>query len=184
MAVIVATVSVDTGEVDIVKVADTCPEETVTEPGTVALDEFELSVTTVPVDGALLERVAVPVALLPPTTDVGEMVTLARVAAVIVRLAVFWLEPIEAVIVAVWSVPTASVVIVKFAVAEFAGIVTVVGTWAAPKLEVTLTTGPGPVPLADAETVTVPVLEIPPATDVGLTVRLLTVNGLTVNVAV
>ena len=79
-----------TDSVVTVKVAEDVPDATVTETGTVAaavLDED--SVTEAPAGGARPVRVAVPVTVLPPTTLVGETVTLVRAAGVTVSDAVF-----------------------------------------------------------------------------------------------
>jgi hypothetical protein len=56
-----------------VNVALVAPEGTVTELGTVAEGELLLRLTAMPPDGAAEESVTVPVALDPPTTELGEM---------------------------------------------------------------------------------------------------------------
>ena len=75
MAVTVTVVEDETPEVVIVKVAVVEPAGTVTVPGTVALVELEVSVIVTPPVGAADDTVTVPVAVLPPRTDVGEMLT-------------------------------------------------------------------------------------------------------------
>ena len=55
----------------IVNVAEVWPAATVTLAGTVAYCESELRVTVAPVLGAEAVKVTVPVATLPPLTDVG-----------------------------------------------------------------------------------------------------------------
>src|SRR5262245_28550826 len=69
-----------TATVVMVKFAVVEPAATVTLPGTVAVVELLLSVTTAPPAGAALVRVTVPCALLPPTTEVGFTLTADRLA--------------------------------------------------------------------------------------------------------
>jgi hypothetical protein len=71
VAVIVAVRAVLTGVVLTVKVALVDPLDTVTLPGTLALELLLLRLTTVPPEGAAELRVTVPVELLPPVTLFG-----------------------------------------------------------------------------------------------------------------
>ena len=151
------------------------PDVTVTDAGTVALAFEEVIVTTIPEAGAAEDNVTVPVEEAPPATEAGESVTLLTVGAVIARDAVAELEPSVAVSVALVAAETAVVVTVKVAVVAPAATVTDAGTVALVLLELRLTTEP-PVGAA-ADSVTVPVLDAPPATDVGLRAILLTVTG-------
>jgi len=81
-------VELDTAVVETVNVAVVDPAATVTDAGTVALVELELSETVSPPVGAVPFRVTVPVELVPPTTEVGETVTELRVGALMVNVAV------------------------------------------------------------------------------------------------
>lgn len=78
VAVIVADRSAATAAVVAVKVAEVAPAATVTEAGTVTEAWFEARVMTRPPVGAGLVNVIVPVALTPPTTEVGAMVNAPR----------------------------------------------------------------------------------------------------------
>jgi hypothetical protein len=75
VAPILAVWSVASLDVVAVKVAVLLPAATVTEPGTVATELSELSVTVVPPVGALPERVTVPVEEAPPRTVDGDITT-------------------------------------------------------------------------------------------------------------
>ena len=78
---------------------------------------------------------------------------------------------------------TVLVVTVKVAVVAFAATVTLAGTLAIEVLLlVSVTTAPPDGALPDS--VTVPVEELPPVTEVGLSVRLFTTGGTTVSAAV
>jgi hypothetical protein len=79
------------------------------------------------------------------------------------------LEPMLAVMARVSELATPFVVMVNVAVVEPAATVTVEGTCASDPLLVRLTTVP--VPVAVWEIVTVPVLELPPTTEIGESVR-------------
>lgn len=151
-----------------VNVAVLAPAATVTEAGTLALVMLDLSATTSPPVGATPFRVTVPVEGVPPTTEIGDRETLLRVGAVMARLAVAEVDPRVAVIVADVAAETAAVVTVNVAVVAPAATVTEVGTVALALLDLSDTTVP-PVG-ATADSVTVPVLVAPPATEVGFTV--------------
>jgi hypothetical protein len=83
-----AEVTEETEVVVTVKLAEVAPDGIVTDAGTVALVVLDERVTTTPVDPAGLLRVTMPVEDVPPVTEVGDTVTLVRVAALIVRVAV------------------------------------------------------------------------------------------------
>lgn len=82
----VTCVTDDTAVVVMAKLAEVAPAGTVTVAGTVALVELDERVTTV-LGPAGPASVTVPVAGLPPITEVGETVTLVKPAGVIVRVA-------------------------------------------------------------------------------------------------
>jgi len=168
VAVIVTAVTAVTDVVVTVNVAVVAPAATVTLAGTVAAALLDASVTTMPPAGAAADSVTVPVLETPPATDVGFNVTDVSDAAVIVRLAVWEAPDNVAVIVLAEFAATAVVVTVNVAVVEPAATVTLAGTVAATLLDASVTTKP-PAGAA-ADNVTVPVLETPPATDVGFKV--------------
>lgn len=85
---IVAMTELPTAVVLMLKMAVVAPAATVTVDCTVAFVLFEERLIPTPPVAAGPDKVTVPVALLPPTTDAGEMVTLRRVGASIVRTAV------------------------------------------------------------------------------------------------
>ena len=72
----------------IVKVVDELPAGTITGLGTVALDEFEVTVTEVPPGPAAPLKVMVPVDFAPPLTVDGDTVSRESVAGVTVNIAV------------------------------------------------------------------------------------------------
>ena len=182
MAVIVADVFAETAVVATEKVAVVAPAATVTELGTVALVALDLRLTTIPPVGAAPVSVTVPVDATPPTTDAGERLSLLRVGAVIARATVAEADPELAVIVDDVEAATATVDTVKVAVVDPAATVTLAGTVALVLLDLRFTTKP--VEGAAVVSVTVPVLDTPPATEVGLRVTELTEIGLTVTTAV
>ena len=90
VAVIVTEAFVATGLVVTVNVAVVAFAATVTLAGTWAAAVLLLdSVTTAPPDGARPFNVTVPVEEDPPTTEVGLTLTVLRLAAVTVKVAVF-----------------------------------------------------------------------------------------------
>jgi len=74
-AEMVALTKADCPVVAMVKVAEDEPAATLTLAGTVALALLEDRLIVAPPDGAALLSVTVPVALFPPTMDVGEIPT-------------------------------------------------------------------------------------------------------------
>lgn len=168
VAVIVTAVTAVTVDVVTVNVAVVAPAATVTEAGTVAATLLDASVTTMPPAGAADNKVTVPVLDVPPVTDVGFKATVLSTGAVIPRDADWLIAPFVAVIVLAVFAATAVVVTVKVAVVEPAATVTLDGTVAVALLDASVTTKPPAGAAADS--VTVPVLEAPPATDVGFNV--------------
>jgi hypothetical protein len=180
--VIVAAVAAETGTVFTVKVALFAPAATVTVAGTVALETLEVNVTAAPPVEAGPVRVTVPVDGVPPATDVGDKVSDASPAAVMLRVAFADEVPRVAVRVAVVAVATAEVVTVKVALVAPAATLTVAGTVALVVLDESATAMP-PVGAA-LPRVTVPVADVPPKTVVGATVKVLTTGGVMLKVAV
>jgi len=182
VAVIVAFVVAATGDVVTLNVAVVAPAATVTEIGVTALGLLEFKLIVVPAEGAGPFSVTVPVDGVPPITEDGERVTLTKLGARIVSVAV-WLVPLsEAEIVAAVVAATGVVVIVNVVELAPAGIVTVDDVLALVLLEVTVTVSPpaGAGPFR----VKVPVEDVPPITEAGLTVTPVRVAGLMVRVAV
>jgi len=182
VAVIVTLTGLVTVVVATVNVAVLLPAEMFTVAGTVAdveLDDSEITAPPTPI-GPL--RVTVPVEEFPPTTDVGLSVTLVRVGALMVNVAVFVVLPCVPVIVAVVVEATEDVVTVNVAVVAPAGTVTVPGTSATVAEELRLMTLP-PEP-AGPPMVTVPVELLPPVTVVGFRDSAVKAGGFTVSVAV
>jgi hypothetical protein len=183
LAVIVVDVFVWTGVVETGNVIVDTPAGTVTDVATVpAAVLLEDSATTNPPEGALPERVTVPVEAVPPTTDVGLNETPVKTGAVIVRVAVGEVPFPVAVIVDVVFDATPTVVTVNVPVVAPAATLTDDGTVAAALLELRATATPPEG--AALLSVTVPVEVFPPATDVGFKVTDVTVGALTLNVAV
>ena len=143
--------------------------------------ELDAKVTTVPAVGAGPLRVTVPVADPPPVTRVGERVRDLSAGAVMLREAVAVEVPRVAVSVAVIEVETAEVATEKLATVAPPATVTVAGTTALVVLELSLTV----IPPAGATLprVTVPVVEVPPITEVGATLSEEIVGALIVRAA-
>ena len=181
---IVTEVFTAIGLVEIVKVALLEPATIVTVAGTCAADVLLLlSVTTAPVGGAAPLRVTVPVELLPPTTEVGDLLTEDNDDAVTVRVALA-LVPRVAVMTEVVVEDTPRVVTVKVADVLPASTVTLAGTLPAVVLLLLSDTEVPPVGAATLS-LTVPVELLPPTTLVGLSVTEDRVTaGFTVRVAV
>jgi hypothetical protein len=186
VAEIVTTVEDATPRVVIVKGAVVEPADTVTEPGTVAAEVFELdSVTAAPPVGAAAERVTVPVEDAPETTEAGARVTLVTGGggAFTVSVAVFVTPAYPAVIVTGVCVATALVVTVNVAYELVDPTVTFAGTAATAALELERARrappgGPYPVRFMVA------VEGAPPTTAAGLRVIDERTAGLTVIAAV
>jgi hypothetical protein len=89
----VAWVDVATAEVATANVAEVAPAGIVTDAGTVAEAELDVSRTTAPPVGAGPPRVAVPCALVPPVTELGDTVTPVSGAGSTVRVAVLLVPP-------------------------------------------------------------------------------------------
>ena len=147
LAVTTTPVSVKTAFVLTVKIASCEPAATVTVAGTVAAASLESRLMTNPPTGALVSRLTIPVAVLPPATPAGEMVMTETRGAVTVRSA-FAAVPLDvAVIVAEVFADTATVVIVNVALVAPSATVTLAGTDVAALLDARLTTTP---PTGDA----------------------------------
>jgi hypothetical protein len=169
--VIVTGVEAVTVLVVTVNVAVVAPVATVTLAGTVAAAELSDRVTTAPPVGAALVSVTVPVEEAPPVTLVGLIVTADRLddaaTGVTVNVAVRVVPPNDPVIVTGVEAVTVLVVTVNVAVVAPAATVTLAGTVAAVELPDSVTTAPPAG--AGVFSVTVPVEEAPPTTEVGLT---------------
>jgi hypothetical protein len=181
----IADVVLVTTVVVTVKVALLPPPATVTLAGTVAPDEFELSVTTRPPLGAGPLKVTVPWEVVPPVTLVGFSEIVLNAGGFTVRVAVFVTPALTAEMVADVLLATTVVVTMKVALLLPLATVTLAGTVTAEELELSVTTRPplGAGPLK----VTVPWEVVPPATLVGFSesvFKMLTTWGFTVRVAV
>jgi hypothetical protein len=139
-------------------------------------------VTAAPPAGADPVRVTVPVEVVPPVTEVGLRVTVLSAAAVTVRAAVF-VTPRFPEIVTEALLATGLVVMVNVAVVAFAATVTLAGTCAAAVLLLDRVTTAPPAG-AGPFSVTVPVDEMPPTTEVGLRETVLNAAAATVKVPV
>src|SRR5579864_3663065 len=153
-----------------VKVALRAPPAMVTLAGTCAAAVLLLdSVTTAPAGGAAPFNVTVPIELLPPTTDVGDLVTDDRAAAFTMTVAVL-ATPYVAVMTEEVFATTPSVATVNVVDVLPAGTVTLAATVAAAVLLLARVTTAPPVG-AWAFRVTVPVELVPPMTVAGFRVR-------------
>jgi hypothetical protein len=180
---IVTEVLLATGLVVIVNVAVVAFAATVTVAGTCAAAVLLLDrVTAAPPAGADPVRVTVPVEVVPPVTEVGLRVTVLSAAAVTVRAAVF-VTPRFPEIVTEALLATGLVVMVNVAVVAFAATVTLAGTCAAAVLLLDRVTTAPPAG-AGPFSVTVPVDEMPPTTEVGLRETVLNAAAATVKVPV
>ncbi|HWD38581.1 MAG TPA: hypothetical protein VG944_07010 [Fimbriimonas sp.] len=182
LAAVIVSVEFDpTATVVTVNVAVVLPEGTVTDAGRVVAVLVSDRVIVSPAAGAWPVRVTVPVEEVPPGTLVGFTLTDKRSAGLIVRSAVKVAVPAVAVTVAVVAAETAVVDIVKVADVEPEGTVTVAGTEADELLSLSVTEMPeeGAAPVR----VTVPVDELPPTTEVGLSETPESVGGVTVREA-
>ena len=178
----VADVVLATAVVVIVKLAVVAPAATVTLAGTVAAALLLDMLTASPPVGAALPRVTVPVEEVPPATAVGFTDTDETAGGFTVNAAVC-VPPLNvAEMVADAALATAVVVMVKVAVVAPAATVTLAGTDAAALLLERVTLRP-PVGAA-LPSVTVPVDEVPPVTEVGFIATDETTGGFTVSVPV
>jgi hypothetical protein len=137
---------------------------------------------TAPAGGAAPFRVSVAVDCPPPVTVLGFKVSEVKAATLTVRVVVR-VAPYTPVIVTDVEDATPLVVMVKVALLEPAGIVTLAGTWAAAVLLLCRVTTAPPAG-AGPPNVAVPVELLPPTTDVGLLVIDDSVEAVTVNVVV
>jgi hypothetical protein len=153
-----------------VKVALRAPREMVTLAGSRAAAILLLdSVTTAPAGGAAPLSLTVPIELLPPTTDVGALLTNDRAAAFTVTMAVL-ATPHVAVMTEEVFAATPSVFTVNVVDVLPAGTVTLAATVAAAVLLLTRVTTAPPVG-AWAFRVTVPVELVPAMTVAGFRAR-------------
>lgn len=171
-----------TADVLTVNVAEVAAPGTLTDPGIDALALFDESVTEIPPEGAGPFNVTVAVEELLPSTVVGERPMLTIEGGLIVSgaeaLIPFSVPPIVATVL----LPTGLVLTVNVVELDPAGTVTEAPTVALELVDERLMTEPpGP---ASPLRVTVPVAGFPPKTDVGLSVRLVRVAGVTVKTAV
>ena len=177
-----------------VNVAEVAPAGTVTVAGTVPTAVLLLdSDTTVPPAGAALDSVTVPVDGAGEVTVVGFSVSVESAGGLAVSGAaaggglivkVAFAEPLSvAVMIALVTVATVSVVTVKVPEVAPAGSVIKLGTLALALLLDNVTRRWGVVPAAGAESVTVPMEEAPPVTLVGFKVTDETAPGVTVRTA-
>lgn len=163
--VIVTERTDDTAVVVTVNVAVVAPPATVTLAGTcAALVSLLDRLTAAPVDGAAELSVTVPVELTPPCTLAGFNVTDAMPGGVTVNV-VLTVPFRVALMLTCVEVPTGTVVRLNVAVEEFAATVTFAGTEASELLLLLKVTVVDDV--AGAVKVTVPLEELPPATDAG-----------------
>jgi hypothetical protein len=182
--VIVTEVLAATGAVVTLNVAMVEFGAIVTLAGTLAAAVLLLpSVTSAPPAGAGPFSVTVPVDELPPGTNVGLNVTELRFAAVTVNVAVFVIVLYVAEIATDVLAATGAVVTLNVAVVAFGAIVTLAGTLAAALLLLPSVTSAPPAG-AGPFSVTVPVDELPPRTDVGRSLTELRFAAVTVKVAV
>ena len=145
----------------------------VTDAGTTAQELLLASTTFMPLDGAELPMVTVPVACVPPLSVDGFTAMLNSSGALICKVEEADFDPNAPLIVAIVSVDTADVVTVNEAVFDPLETVTDDGTTAFLFVDVRATTFP-PVP-AFPVSVTVPVVLVPPSTEAGDTLTLLSV---------
>jgi hypothetical protein len=178
----VAVVVDFTPVVETVNVPVVAPAAIVAVAGTVAFELLEDRLTVVPPGGAGAFKVIVPVEDLPPWTELGESVRLAKPDGLIVRVAVFVALPSPAVIVVVTVEVTPVVLTVNAPVVAPAATVTDAGKVALELPDVSVTTMPpaGAAPVR----VTVPVDGDPPVTAVGASTTLDSCGAVIVRVAV
>jgi len=173
----------ETEKVVTVNVAVLAPAATVTVGGTEATPAFALeSVTTAPPDGAIPVNVTVPVDVLPLGTDVGLKVRVELTALVTVSTALCTPLYVAEIVTPVGDA-TPDVLTVNVPLVEPPAIVMEAGTVAIAVLfDDRVTTAPD-AGAFDAS-VTVPVEEFPPRTEVGFNATPDTTGALTVNTTV
>lgn len=182
VAVMVTEVDEATGFVFTVKVVDVAPAGIVTVDGIVAEVELDVRLMVYPPAGAAPPTVTVAVELFPPATLVGLKVRPLTLGTLTDMLVVFE-EPLAVPVrVTEVVVATGTVLTENVAVVAPAATVTDAGTVAEALLEVRVTTNP-PVGAAEAS-VTVPVVGVPPTTDVELRLSINATEALIVRVAV
>jgi hypothetical protein len=165
-----------------VKVAVVAFAATVTLAGTCAAAALLLErVTTTPPAGARPFRVTVPVEEVPPITTLGVRVTELNAAAKTFNVAAF-VEPYVPEIANAVLAATALVITVKVVVVAPAATVTPAGTSATAVLLLDRVTTAPPAG-AGLLSVTVPVEEVPPRTEVGLRITLPRTPAITVKLA-
>lgn len=170
-AVMEAVMELGTGLVVTVNSALVAPAAIVTTDGVLATGSLDDRLIVVPPGPAGAFNVTVPIDDVPPTTDVGARVKLAKTAGgLIARVAVTETVPSLAVIVALINAATVEVATVNVAVVAPATTVTLDGIVALGLPEDKATTDP-PVG-AGASRVTVPIEVAPPRTEVGSRVTL------------
>jgi hypothetical protein len=125
----------------------------------------------------------VPIVCVPPLTELGLKASELNTAAVTVKVALLAVVPYVAEIVTDVLAATGAVFTLKVAVVAFGAIVRLVGTVAAAVLLLPSVTSAPPAG-AGPLSVTVPVGEFPPRTDVGVNETELSVAAFTVKVAV
>ena len=175
----VAFTVLPTVAVEMLKIAVVAPARTVTLLWTVALPLPEVRVIPTPPTAAGLDRVTVPVTLVPPFTVLDESVRFVKIGGLIVRTAV-WVElPRTAEIVAVFALCTATVFTVNVPVVEPPATVATTVAYAVlldDMVTVVPPLGAGPL------SVTVPVDVVAPYRDAGERATLTSVAGLIVRV--
>ncbi len=170
LAPIVTLDSLVTALVVIVNVPLVWPAGTTTVAGTAAPAPLLESNTLIPPNPGGLVSVTVPVAVRPPPT--GEGLRLSEESAVAWRasVALCWPSPNPAVIVAVVAALTPAVWIVKVTISVPGGAMTDAGTVTLASLEDSATDRP--VHRGDVPSLSVPVADCPPRTEVGEIVSL------------
>jgi hypothetical protein len=167
--------------VPIAKFADNAPFGTVTVAGTVATVDASTLRATVVSTAAAFASFTVPVALLPLITVAGAMVTLATAVGVTTNVVDTGTPFAVTVIVTDFATPTATVdavnaaAVLPSATTWLAGDIVTLGS---ELVTVTVTPPVG----AGSESVTAPLLAIPPTTVGGVKTTLLTITGRTLRV--
>jgi hypothetical protein len=181
VAVMFAVAALLTTLDETLNVAEVAPDGMTTVAGTDAATLSDFRFTANPADGAALDRVTVPVALLPPRTEEGDTDTAVRTGAVTDNV-VFKVVPLKtALIVTVVFAETGTVVTPNVAELAPATTVTVEGTTVEALSEVRLMSRP-PVGATPFKVID-PVAGSPPTTLPGLTVTAVNAGGVIARVA-